>query len=205
MVLQNSLLDPCKPLVFDASVLINLNASGYSREILGAFPNKVFVTQEVMQELKEDRKNGSRDFNGISQSASAGNITIKKLNDYEIDLFEQMVIGPAGTTLDVGEASTIAYAARNQAIAIIDERKAHRICKERYASLFVGCTIDIFAHPAVQTALGAENLHSAIVNALSKARMSVFPEYINWIIKIIGQENAGNYQSLPRQVRLKTG
>jgi len=192
-------------IVLDTSVLINLNASGHAEEIFKALPNPVLVSKEVLAELDDGRRMGCGDADYLHAIVSAGLVEIKELNEVELDTFEQMVIGPAGTTLDDGESATIAYAVENRAIAIIDERKAYRICKERFPSLSIGCTIDLFAHPAVQESLGHTKLNIAITNALSKARMRVFPEHVDWIIQIVGRENVGKFHSLPRFARMNIG
>jgi predicted nucleic acid-binding protein len=202
MVPQNFLLDPNVTFVLDTSVIINLNASDYGHKILHALPNRIFVSNEVLLELEEGRQKGCNDADFLNKLVSADLAEIKNLNDTEIKIFEQMVIGPAGMTLDDGESATVAYAVENHAIAVIDERKAHRICREQFPSLIMGCTIDLFTHPAVQKSLELEELHISIKNALSKARMRVFPEYIDWIIDIIGPENVNKYTSLPRFARL---
>ena len=41
------LTDPATVLVADASVIINLNATRYSEDILDALPNRVVVLEEV--------------------------------------------------------------------------------------------------------------------------------------------------------------
>ena len=48
------LTDPNIDLVADTSTAINLNASGYAREILSAIPNALLVTDVVLGELSED-------------------------------------------------------------------------------------------------------------------------------------------------------
>ena len=202
MVLPNFLLDPTVDIVLDTSVCININASGFAADILNALPNRILVLNHVVTELEGGRKNGSSDADDLRGFIQKGLVELKQLNIRAMELFEQLVIGPAHSTLDDGESATIAYADSNNAIAIIDERKAHRICKERFSSLSVACTIDLLAHPTVKETLGRNNHELSIVNALEKARMRVFPEHVDWIIKIIGAENVAKYPSLPRFVRL---
>jgi predicted nucleic acid-binding protein len=59
------------------------------------------------------------------------------------------VVGPAQTTLDDGEAATIAHAVALNGVALIDERKANRICTERFPELRIASTVDILVHPSV--------------------------------------------------------
>ena len=154
-----------------------------------------------MQELEKGRKRGCKDADLLNEFVQIGLTEIVVLNESELNVFEQLVIGPAGATLDDGESATVAYAVKNKAIAIIDERKAHRICKERFPSLKVGCTMDIFTHPDVQKSLGKERLSTAVTNALRTARMRVLPDHMNLVTDLIGKKNVGLCQSLPRAIR----
>lgn len=116
--------------------------------------------------------------------------------------FEELVIGSARSTLDDGEAATIACALELSAFPLIDERKARRFCAQRYPDLSFGCTIDIFKHPEVGSALGDSELAIAVLNALKKSRMRVPQHHLAWVVNLIGAENAAGCLSLPRSVRM---
>ncbi len=98
------------------------------------------------------------------------------------EYFEQLVVGTAQMTLDDGEAATIAYAVANNGIALIDERKANRICAQSFPELRLACTVDIFMHPNVQSELGREVLADTVFNALCHGRMRVFPHHLDWLL-----------------------
>src|SRR3546814_11421896 len=76
------------------------------------------------------------------------------LDGAALEQFRTLVEGPAAQTLDDGEAATIAYAAENGAVPLLDERKTNRICAERFPVLHRGAPVDLLAHPAVIEALG---------------------------------------------------
>ena len=84
---------------------------------------------------------------------------------------------------------------------LIDERKAHRICAERFPDLRVASTIDLLAHPSVGNALGGGGLADAITQALLSARMRVPAHHIEWVVGVIGSERAAECPSLPRRAR----
>jgi hypothetical protein len=88
-----------------------------------------------------------------------------------------------------------------QAIAVIDERKAKRICRAWYPGLVVASTVDLLALDSVTKALGEEQLAEATYNALSTARMRVLPEHIDWVVNLIGAERTVLCTSLPAHVR----
>jgi len=185
-------------IVIDTSVAINLMATGCAAQILRALPNRVFAVDAVSIELEEGRQRGRPDADLLDELVTAKKIEIVTLGDSAVAIFEELVIGAAAATLDDGEAATIAYAAAHGATAIIDERKANRICSERFPRMLVGCTVDLFAHPSVANALGSEKLAQAVFNALQLARMRVLPQHVKWVVDLIGKEQALPCASLSR-------
>src|SRR2546427_2139442 len=161
---QTSLTDPDAILVADTSTAINLNASGSSREILRAVPNRLVVAETVLVELEAGKRQGRRDADHLQELINDGFVEVITMGDVGAQHFEELVIGPATETLDDGEAATIAVAIEHHGIALIDERKAHRICRTRYPDLRTGCTVDIFAHPEVLRALGEQKLASSVLS-----------------------------------------
>ena len=191
--------DAC--LVADTSVIINLNASGFARDIFEALPGKVVITDAVKTELEEGRNYGWKDADMLEAHFADGLIEVVELNELAAQKFEQLVTGPAIMTLDDGEAATIAYSDVHKTVALIDERKANRICVERFPALKVKCTVDLFANSCVEGFLGQDDLTLAVFNALYHGQMRVFPHHIEWVVNLIGIERAAKCSSLPRAVR----
>lgn len=189
-------------LVADASAIINLNATGCAAEILKALPNPVAVTEIVPGELATGRSRGRRDADMLQELVAGNFVSIVALNDAASAHFEGLVVGPAAMTLDDGEAATIAYTVANGGVPIIDERKATRICAERFPSLRLACSTDIFAHDGVLHTMGQNRLAQAVVNALQIARMRVLPHHRKWVLDLIGPDQAALCTSLPGSVRI---
>jgi predicted nucleic acid-binding protein len=187
--------------VLDASVVINLVATGCAADIIRAFPNRLAVVDIVQAELETGRSRGRQDADRLKALVSAGLMDIVKLSDEGEQYFEGFVAGPAADTLDDGEAATIAYAITYGAVALIDERKANRICTERFPTQSLGCSTDLFSHSKVQERLEREALAQAVFNALVHGRMRVLPNYIKWIVELIGTERTALCTSLPNAVR----
>lgn len=196
------LTDPGALVVADTSVVINLNATGCAPEIIRAFPNRLVVVDIIPAELADGRLRGRQDADRLNELVTAGLVEIVSLGELAAPHFEDLVIGPAATTLDDGEAATIAYAVCQQGIAVIDERKATRICAQRFSELRIGSTVDILAHPEVQHGLGKEVLADAVFSALYHGRMRVFPHHIEWVVALIGTDRTAACNSLPNSVRL---
>ncbi len=197
------LTDPKAIVVCDASTVINLNATGYAVTILKALPNPFVISEIALAELQEDKRSNRNDAKLAAELESLGLFKVMPLDDASSGHFERLVAGKTIDTLDDGEAATIACAVAIGAIPIIDERKATRICRERYPALRVGCTIDILAHEALAGALGNAAVSEAVVNALQQARMRVLPHCLAWVVDLIGPANASFCPSLPNHARAR--
>ena len=198
---QSCLNDLTLPVVADTSVIINLNASRCAEAILDALPNRFLVVLEVRLELEEDQRTGRNDATALNALVASGQVEIAQLGDSDIQHFSDLVTGPASQTLDDGEAATVAYALEHGAVALIDERKANRICTERFPALVTGSTVDLLAQGNVQAALGHDRLAEAVFHALRHGRMRVLPHHVPWVVDLIGQTRAARCPSLPRSVR----
>ncbi len=201
MECQSSLYDPTSLVIADASVVINLNATGFAASILEALPNRFAVVREVVLELENGQRHGRNDADALNTLVATGHVDLVWLESSGTAHFTSLISGSATQTLDDGEAATIAYALEHGAIALIDERKANRICAERYGSLTTGCTIDLLAHTGVVAALGRVKLADGVFNALYRGRMRVPTQHVNWVVNLIGPERTAQCVSLPRSVR----
>ena len=200
---QSCLTDRAAPLVADTSVLINLNATKYAETILDALPNPFLAVSEVILELKSGEQAGRDDATAVDAWQASGQLQVVQLGGTGMQHFASLVSGSVAQTLDDGEAATIAHALelKPQAVPLIDERKANRICVARFTGLVTGSTVDLLAQDDVRAALGCVRLADAVFNALHDGRMRVLPHHLKWVVDLIGPERAGQCRSLPRSVR----
>ncbi len=203
MGLPNYLFDPSPALVLDASVVINLNATGCVRRILDAIPNPIVILEVVLRELETGRVKGRTDADTVGDLVKSGCVQLAALSPECESNFLALVAGSGATTLDDGEAATIAWSVAHGGIPIIDEKKGSAICRDRFPHLKLGTTIDIFAHEQVQSAFVKADLADSIFNALTLARMRVHDKDMAWVIGMIGPERASICNSLPRSKRAK--
>ena len=202
MGLSSALTNPAVQLVADASAIISLIATGSAGEVIAALPNRVVVVDTVLVELEAGRQRGRSACDGLRDLVTAEAVGIVTLDSEEaLRCFEDLVVGPAAATLDDGEAATIAYALTRASTAVIDERKAIRICRERFPGLQTGCTVDVLLHADVERSLGPEMIGNLMFNALIHAHMRVLPEHVPWVVSVVGPERALTCESLPRSVR----
>lgn len=201
MVLPRSLPDRCGLLIADTSVVININATGCAETILRALPQRLTVVDVVVDEINGGVRKGRQDAAMVSQLIDSRLIEVVALGPRGLIHFENLAIGSSGGTLDDGEAATIAFAADVGACALIEERKARRIAAHQYATVPLGCTVDLLKHVDVERALGVRGTAEALYNALIIARMRVLPHHIAWVVSMIGDERAAGCPCLPDAVR----
>ena len=199
---RRSCLDGRAGSVFaDTSVVINLHATGRAEAILRALPNRIVVVEEVVRELEEGRRTGRTDAGALADWIADGLVETARLGAAGMRDFAALVGGRAAETLDDGEAATVAGALEREAVALIDDRKAIRICGDRFPNLPTACTVDVLAQRGVQAACGRDGLAEAIFGALYRGRMRVPEHYGPWVVEVIGRERAAMCRSLPKRFR----
>lgn len=190
--------DPEAILIADASVVIGLNASGHARRIIQLTERRVIVSENAGNELALGAQFGHDDSAQLDALVAVGLVERMALDAMAMKTYEALIDGTYGETLDDGEAATIAIAVRHGGVAVIDERKARRMCAQHFPDIVQGCT--------TQWLLGAEALgrpaHAeAMLNALQKGRMRVPSAHLNDVVALIGPDAARACPSLPRLVR----
>jgi predicted nucleic acid-binding protein len=201
MASPSFLIEASSAIVLDTSAAINIQATRRAPEIFEALPCPIAVTDILLRELDLGRQRGRREFEAIETLIRSGAIDVVGLEGEAEDYFEGLVVGSAANTLDDGEAATIAHALAARAIAVIDERKATTMCVRRFNELKIASTIDVLLQPSVRDVLGLDGLREAALAALETARMSVPPQFEEWIVDLIGVDAAARCISLPRRVR----
>ena len=195
---------PDTPLALDASVVINLNACGRGRTILSAFRNPIIVIDMVETEIGRGNRQKRQDKLALDSLVAHGIITIASLDEDAMQTFESLVIGPAISTLDDGEAATIAYSVHTGSVAVVDERKATALSHSRFPKLVTMSTMDLFASESVRSQLSHDLLKQTIFMALVHGRMQVPKIHLDWVLELIGPENAIQCLSLPSFARIMT-
>lgn len=201
MTYSSCLNDANSSLALDSSVLINLLSTERAGDILAALTAHIVVAEEVVAEIERGEALGRHVGTPIAELVRDGAIHVVALSDDSLEVFALLVTGGASDTLGDGEAATIALAVSGECIAVIDEKKAHRLCTLRHPSLRLATTVDILAHPRVSTQLGASLLAKAVQRTLIDARMQVREGQFDWVVELIGREGAEQCPTLRRLVR----
>ena len=201
MTFSSCLINQRNAIVLDASVIINLLATGHANTILQALAAPLYVTDYVVRAIEQGAVNGRPEPALLAELISKQVLVVKELTGTALENFFGMVSGHTSSSLGDGEAATLALADRNGFSAAIDEKKATRIAEERFEALKLVTTVDILAAPPVQGALGKDALTNATLRALQRARMQVREYQFDWIVQLVGLENVKSCPSLRRYTK----
>lgn len=204
MTFSSCLTDQDSSLVLDASVVINLLATGQPIPILRALARPIVVAANVVREIERGAVNGRHEFDLLTHMIDGRVVGVAELEGDALGIFFELVSGSSSESLGDGEAATLAFAHRMGCLAAIDEKKATRLAAERFESLKIVTTVDILAHDTVQTSLGDARLADATLRAL-QLRMQVREHQFDWIARVIGTENVEACSSLRRIAKRLAG
>lgn len=202
MVRLRSSIEPQEALIADASVIINLVASGCAEQLISAIPNRISVVEDIIGELDRGMANGHEEAVVLRHLTDCNFVDVVALSECDLELYEKLVCGSAAATLDDGEAATLAYCVGSNAIPLIDERKATRICRENYPFLKPASSVDVFLLAAEHPDFGNGRVGTALFNALRYGRMRVMQHQLDWVVAQIGEDLATQCTSLPGHVRI---
>lgn len=205
MSLQSSWLDGAASLVGDASVWINLVATGRADEILRSSPVNFVITTTALGELENGRAKGRQTAAEVAGLIEVGLVREVSLSSADEAVFLSLVAGPTSLTLDDGEAATIAYALGSETVALIDERKATDLCAERYPALTVRSTTDLLLADPIASSFEAGGLIECMFLALTVARMRVPDRHLAGVCDLLGPDRCRECRSLPAAWRQSEG
>ena len=194
--------DYSTPCFLDTSVLINLESSGCAERILSVFPSDVFVAASVENDLIRGLDRGHHHAKLLEQLLSENRVQKYELRELSQKLFEELVTGSAAQSLDDGEAATIACAIETGGYVVLDEQKARRICRERFHSLQVLSTTEVFLCYECEELLGKDLQIECLHMALKHGRMNVPPDLHESVVELLGATRAAECTSIPARYRL---
>lgn len=195
MTYSSSLSSDPMPLVLDTSVLINIHASSHGDSILMAIPNEILIPEIVAAELRQETCRENGEYQLIHELASEGKLKITDLDEHEYEVYAQLVSG--ASSLDDGEAATIAICACRQFRPVIDERKGRKEAEKRCLGASPAWSLDVVQHPSVIDTLGQLESANALFLALRDGRMRIHEDHCNHVVDLIGIQRALECRSLP--------
>lgn len=187
--------------VADASVLINLAATGRCVEILAVFGAPIVIVDVVLRELQRGSANGHGVLEHIEPLILSGQIQVVAMVAADEGPYLSLVAGGTAETLDDGEAATLVVAARLNGIALIDERKATAIAAKRFPALGLRSTTDLLFATLPDEGASVGPLADALFSALQGARMRVPTHWQVKVVEVLGPDRARLCHSLPAHLR----
>lgn len=187
--------------IADASVWINLAATGRCAEILTALGTPIAIVDVALRELQRGSSNGHIVLAHLEPLIRSGQVQVISMISEDEDEFLGLVAGGTAETLDDGEASTLVVAARLRGTALIDERKATAIAKQRFPTLDLRSTTDLLFATLPDEGGNAGPLADALYSALRGARMRVPLHWQSRVIQVLGAQRASQCNSLPAHRR----
>ncbi len=181
--------------------MINLTATGSPERIIAALPNPVVVTNDVRLELARGAEKGHEAGKKLQSLIGSGVVDPAELGEAGKKIRESLVAGEILRALDDGEASVVAHAAEIGGAAMIDEKKARRICEGSFPRVATVTTVDLLLDERIERALGKEGQGDAVYNALRKAHMNVSGEIEGRVVELIGKSRAKDCVSLSLKAR----
>ena len=199
---QSCLPNSSGVLVADASVWVNLAATGRVADHVRVIRRKLVITDVALAELERGRAKGRQTAAQVTALIGDGMVDVVKCPAEHEDLLLSLLAGGAATTLDDGEAATLVFAHSCGGIAVIDERKATVLAARQFPNLLLQTTTDLLLAPEMLDAFGAATLSDSIHNALLLARMRIPEHQMTAVLTLIGPERAKACVSLPAAHRI---
>jgi predicted nucleic acid-binding protein len=163
---------PQRPIILDASCLLNLYASGRLQEVAQTLPQPLAVVDYVVQQealyirrRSSDQDQEEREPVNVEPLVSAGLIRVMKVDSEAeattfIDLAREM---------DDGEALTCALAMHRHRDVATDDRKARRILSARAPQVLVSSTLAVMKQWAELAGIAKAELRAVLLNIRSGA------------------------------------
>lgn len=188
-------------LVADASVWINLIAGARAGDVIRVLAMRPQIPRIALDELERGRDKGRRTAAALADLINDGLVEVTELSSEAEETYLNLVAGPVSQTLDDGEAATLALALHVGAVAIIDERKAINLARDRFPALQIMSTTELLLSDAVRSVFSNEELGNVLYGALREARMRVPEHLLEAVCACLGPERTAGCVSLPARVR----
>ena len=171
-----------------------------SSTILEAIPSRVLREGRAYREIRR-HPIGSRELTReLNAWRTKTLVEVVALDDRNRPVFDELTRSSLRTSLDDGEAATIAYAVgmSSNGLPVIDEKKATRLYRERWPGRPLVDSATLFRVLAHTGRLSKERARRAVYSALRYARMRVSFHMKPWVVELIGAERAAECPSLGR-------
>jgi predicted nucleic acid-binding protein len=186
-------------LVIDASVLINLLATGIETKILSCFSTKIMIPNQVIREVKRHPRDKS-DAKDYLNTLFADNVIQRvELNEQAFKFYTEILL--ENDNLGDGELACIAYAATKKIhYIVLDDKLGLKTCQQKFSFLKILSSIDLFRQYHQKCELEFIRFQEVLFDAVKIGRMNMTSESDDkWVREILGESKVKLCPSLKRR------
>ena len=194
---------PTTDLIADASVLINFLGTGIAGTLLANLKRPLLMAEEAVGEVKRHPLPGADLATDLASLRGSGLIDVVQLGAIGRAHFYELTANDLTGGLDDGEAATIALAVErgDTSIVVLDEKKAARVLAEGWPGRASAHSGMLLAQPQTRGVLSSAEFAQACCCALEHSRMRVPTEALEWMVDVIGMEQARTFATLAKMLR----
>ena len=184
--IQSKLSGSSDEIVIDASVLINLLATGSSEAILKNLHRSVVITTEAYMEVRRDPLKDRPASEVIERLEEQGLLFRRDIELREGQEIFDFLTNDLPLVLGRGEAATIGLCQSLQLTAVIDDKQGRTVALD-YSNIpnLIG-TMDLLGYDKVYSGFSRGDYRKIILNAAEFGRMYFPPEWGEWVEKLLG-------------------
>lgn len=172
--------------VLDASVLFNLLATGIAADTLEALGVPCWVEERTATEVR--RFPGEKAESMPLQTLfGSGHLRLCRMSPVAYDIYLSLISGPSTQTLDDGESAAIAMSVTGVGSVVLDDKKARRICSERFSHVSIASSLHLFVEAASRGNWGDQQLVHVVQRARDVSKMSIIPTERAWLASVMPQ------------------
>jgi predicted nucleic acid-binding protein len=163
---------PLRPLVLDASAIINLLGCGDMPGVLKALGVVCLVEEKTLGEVERHPVPGHDHRPVIRALLQTGALKVERMSGPEYEIYISLVQGNLAGRLDDGESAAIALASRGFPV-VIDENKARRVLAQRFPGTPFCSTFRLLLTAGQRASWPLEAVQHLVLSARRHARMGV--------------------------------
>jgi predicted nucleic acid-binding protein len=194
---------PTTDVIADASVLINFLGTEIVGTLLAYLKRPLVMAEEAMGEVKRHPFPGANLAADLGRLRESGLVQVVQLGAIGRAHFYELTADDLMGGWDDGEAATIALAVErgDTSVVVLDEKKAARVLAERWPGRALTHSVMLLAQAQIRGSLSSTEFAKACCCALQHARMRVPAEAVEWMVDVIGSEQARTFTTLAKMLR----
>ena len=163
---------PLRPLVLDASAIINLLGCGDMPGVLRALKVVCLVEEKTLGEVERHPVPGYDRRPVIRALQKSGALIVERMSGSEYQVYISLIQGKLAGRLDDGESAAIALSSRGYPV-VIDENKARRVLAQRFPETPFCSTLRLLLTAGQRDCWSVEAVQHLVLAARRHARMGV--------------------------------